>query len=505
MRMDSTRRGWTRFGLTSFGAGAVVVVGACSSAPVEHPPGDGGPSSDTNVSTPERDATASAPFAPYRTGRRLRAEVLRSGDAARFEQFFDTERNELCSFWETSPGEYRCLPTWAVAKYAERECGTPAIAHIWSCSGHIKYAVVTEAPTGCGVQRRVTAIYPVGDVAPAGASYELNEGRCTEAAPPDGFARRTLGPAIPLTEFVKATSAPANVAEDLAVERLVGEDGSELSRDLLIDRIRGGRCEILRVGGLGASSIACIPAHPARMIAGEGPWADAECSAPAALGAAPEGCAPGQVVVRQEQTTGACGVESVSTLAERGEALSTIYSGPECSGGAPGPDAHIFAVGPELPASAFPAIDEMFFGTGPLRTKAFAKAGVAVGRSTFYDTSSESACMPAAFADGKLRCVPDGARRYTFRDHFKDPLCSQPIHVGGPCDTATMLLDGAYGCGEDAHDVNIFPLGAPFELTTYYVKGATCEPITSSGIVAYDVLPPVPASERLAEITRVRE
>lgn len=512
------RRGWARLGLASFtgvlgvGIGFSVIVGACSSDTVSGAVGDaaadGRPSGDTDVSAPPSDAsTGAAPLVAYRSGGRLRAEVLRAGDAVRFEQFFDTKRNESCSFWETSPGEYRCLPLWTVAKYADGTCGTPAVAHLSSCTPDIGYAAVTVAPTGCTAQRRVAAIHPIGDVAD-GATYEkLADGQCTQVISSEEATRRVLGPEVPLTEFVKATSVPVNVTAELAVERLFGEDGSELTRDRIIDRSRDAGCGTWVVGAPGATSIACVPNPPFYAFEESGPWANASCSALAARTFAPAGCSPGAVVVRQSEIDGgACGPRRMSTLHERGAALTTHYEGAECSASSQPPDVDFFAVGPELPASMFPAIDETLFGAGRVRVMAYAKAGVELGTSSFYDTMTMRPCVPAPFADKKVRCVPHGARHNVFKDRFKDPSCLQRIYLDNPCDRVTMLIDGNPGCGGAGFDVNVLPLGAPFELATYYVKSATtCDPIANDGLVAYDVLPPVPASEHLVEVVRVRE
>lgn len=511
------RRGKTRLGVASLAGGLgagmgslLVVVGACSSDAVRNgnaPATDAAPDGDMDVTIPSSDAATGAPLAPYRSGSRLRAEVLRAGDVVRFEQFFDTERNELCSFWETIPGEYRCLPNWSVAKYADSTCGTPAVAHLSSCSSDLKYAVVTAPPTDCAVQNRVPAIYPVGDVA-EGETYQKHvDGQCTQEPRPEGTVRRTLGPAIPLTAFVKATSAPTNVSADLAVERFIGEDGSELTRERLIDRTRDARCESWVVGAPNATITVCIPDPPIYAFEDTSRWANASCSEPAARAFAPAGCLSKSVVVRRTPIdAGACGPHVAVTLHERGDVLTTLYEGDGCSAAAPPLDALFFAVGQELPASAFPTIDETLFGTGRLRLMAYAKAGVALGTSSFYDMNTEGPCVPASFTDGKLRCLPRTARASAPKDRFKDPACLEPIYLEGPCHPATMILDGMPGCGNPGYDLNVRPLGAPFELATYYVKSeTTCDPITNDGLVAYDVLAPVPASERLVEVTRVRE
>ena len=298
------RRGWARLGLASFagvlgvGLGFGVVVGACSSDAVPEVVGDasvdGSPSGDTDVSAPPSDAsTGAAPFGSYRSGGRLRAEVLRAGDAVRFEQFFDTKRNESCSFWETNPGEYRCLPLWTVAKYTDGTCGTPAVAHLSSCTPDIKYAVVTVAPTGCTAQRAVAAIHPVGDVAD-GATYErLVDGQCTQAIPSEGMTRRTLGPEIPLTEFVKATNAPANVTADLAASSVCSAKTAASSPAIASSTAAATLGADMGGRRPGATSIACIPNPPFYAFEKSGPWANASCTALAARTFGLADCSPG--------------------------------------------------------------------------------------------------------------------------------------------------------------------------------------------------------------------
>lgn len=505
------RRSSKRLGFASLASAlnvGFVLLGACSSDAVEQATSDAGPSDDANVTTDggPSDASTHGSIATYRSGSRLLAEILRAGDAVRFERFFDTKRNETCTFMETADGEYRCLPTWTAAKYADSSCGKPTVAHLSTCGADTRYAVATVGSTGCARQFRPSAIYPIGDVSEGETYDKLVDGRC-EPRPPAEETRRVLGPEIPFTEFVKATVVTANVTEDLAVERLVAEDGSELTLDRQIDRTRDAKCSIWRVGAPDAESIACLPkvAYAFEKMA---PWANASCTEPAAQSFTPEGCPAGEVIARESLIgeDDLCGPYRRLTVHERGAELATIYEGAECTSAKPWPDTRFFSVGPELPVASFPAIEETLFGEGRLRVVAFAKAGIPLGTSDFLDTGSKSRCAAASFTDGKLYCVPRETRPSSPTQFFKDPSCLQPVYVDGPCHPVTVLIDGDPTCDGAGHDTTVTPLGAPFELATYYMKSETCEPIVNdAGLVAYDILAPVPVGELLVEITRVRE
>lgn len=495
----------------------LVAVDACSSD--DHAgsdPTDAAPSDDAGVASDAHtlDAPPDGPSgstAFHRSGSRLRAEVVRAGDAVRFERFFDTQRNETCTFQETSPGEVRCLPVAVTAGYADATCGSPSIAVLHSCTKDSKYASMADSTSDCDARYLVPKIFLVGAAIADGDSY-MKEGGETCAlvprSPGDGSTRHALGPAIPLAEFVKATISRVSVSADLAVERFVGEDGSELTRGVLVDRTRDAGCGVAVFGPPNARASACIPDKAAHADDASGRWANASCTEPAAFGASTPGCVSEGVVLRHSRVDAGAGCTPgfMITLFERGAPLATSYEGAACTPVTTPPPFGTFAIGAALSPAAFPGVDEPLFGTGRVRTRAFAKSSVQLTNGALYDVTAQSYCAASPFSDGKLYCVAGDVRPYGFKDRFKDQGCTQPVYLAEGCSPSTTLVEATYGCEGTSYDANVLPLGAPFELSTYYEKSATCDPKPNDqGALAYDVLPPVPAAGRLPEVTRVRE
>ena len=503
-----------RYGLVLLGGLlGVAVAAACSSDdPVQSGPADAGPD-EASVTTPDGPVdAASGSLTFWRSGSRLRAEVVRAGDAARFERFFDTERNEACSFAQTSPGEFRCLPSSMNVAYAEPTCESPSIAIVQSCTRTIKYATTaTTITAGCDSHYLVQKVFTVGPAIGEGDTYDTANGTCAivQRSPGGGSERHALGPEVPLTEFVKATIAQARVSSDLSVERLVGEDGSELTREsALFDHTRDAGCGVMMVGPTNAKVGACIPERPAHADTENDRFANASCTEPAARGVSRPDCAAGGVAVLHSRfdAGGGCNPGFMSALHERGAPLATWYEGPSCTPATTEPGSAMFALGPELSPSLFPAVDEQLFGTARIGLRALAKNGVQLTNGALYDVTAKSHCAASTFSDGKLYCLAGDVVPYGFRDRFKDPACTQPVFLPDPCSPATALVEVIeYGCQGNLYDANLLALGPPFELPTYYEKSATCDAKTNETGLAQDVLAPVPAAERLFELSRVRE
>ena len=170
------------------------------------------------------------------------------------------------------------------------------------------------------------------------------------------------------------------------------------------------------------------------------------------------------------------------------------------------PGAAMFALGPELSPSVFPAIDEQVFGTAAVGLRAYAQTGVRLTNGALYDVTAKRYCAPAMFSDGKLYCLAGDVVRYGFKDRYKDADCTQPIYLSERCSPARALVEVVeYGCTGNLYDANVLPLSPPFELPTYYEKTATCDAKTNDIGLAYDVLAPVPAAGQLFELSRARE
>ena len=492
----------------------VAVAAACSSEdPSQTSPADAGPSGEGSVTTDGPvDTPSSLTF--WRSGSRLRAEVLRAGDATMFERFFDTHRNEACSFQATAPGEYHCLPSAMNVAYAEPTCETPAVAIVRSCTKTTKYATTAATITAeCDSHYLVQKVFTVGPSIAEGDTWDtVVTGTCAlvERSPEDGSVRHALGPEVPLTEFVKATISRVSLSSDISVRRLVGEDGSELTLGALFDHTRDAGCGVVFVGPPNASVGACIPERFAHADTESNRFANASCTEAAAYAVYPPGCtstSDGVAVLHSRVDAGAgCRPSSMRTIHERGGPLTTWYEGPSCTPVATEPGAAMFALGPELAPSVFPAIDEQVFGTARVGLRAFAQAGVRLTNGSLYDVTAKRHCAPSMFSDGKLYCLAGDVVPYGFKDRYKDPACTQPIYLSERCSPARALVEVLeYGCTGNVYDAKLLPLSPPFELPTYYEKTATCDAKTNDIGLAHDVLAPVPAAGQLFELSRARE
>lgn len=193
---------------------AVVVILVTACGPVRAD--DGQPGQPDGPTSPGSDApgggsgSGSDPLADYRSGTRIKMQVLTTPDGAKqFQGWFDTQRNEPCGFQLAYDGVTRCLPTFpfvafaaagANGSYVDASCTQPAVEAAL-CST-VTYILVLQSSTCPSVGPRV---FPATQIT---ARFVKNGAPCTATPIPTGsIVFGVSGPEIPPSSFQSATLA----------------------------------------------------------------------------------------------------------------------------------------------------------------------------------------------------------------------------------------------------------------------------------------------------------
>lgn len=453
----------------------------------------------------------------WKSGTRLRAELLQVGEARRFARFFDTARNETCEIRRTTDG-HRCTPEATAVLFDDDACQMPAATSLDPCGEPPQY-VARYAPsldTCARFKVRVAQMWHRGAEIPARDMFQWS---------PDGTcARRSvsqaryyaLGAEVALTELVHATLEQEEVTPTLGRGRFRGDDGSELVDGTFVDRSRDAGCVPSTVGPPSARKEVCAGDRPAHTNTLSGPFTDPACGTNAAESFLPPHCAAPTMVSHLDHLDGGpdasiCTDLAVKTLHTVGAPIATVYQSQVgvCTPVAPSTTKY-FALGPTIDPATLPAFETALFGNGRGRVRALNGAGVQLDHGDFFDETVKAACFPAKFADGKQYCLPGDTAHVgaTGPTRFKDAGCTQPIHVAVICAPATTFL--VAGAAQECvlYSTTGYELRPNLALTEYWTMNGTCDGPTQMDApyeLAYDVLAPVPVSSRFLEITQVRE
>jgi len=406
---------------------------------------------------------AADPKALWTSGKRLRATVTDAGGGlARFVAWQDTQRNERCSFARTPEG-VRCVPGVAAlaTQFGDAQC-TQRIVQA-PCGPPPTRALVLGA--ACELPR-VESVHAVG-AKTDGSVYERDaKGACVLVGTSnvDVYA---VGEPIALASFVSASETVEPRAKPFEVRVLAGDDGSR-------------QTVVVRDTGLGApvrpavatdGTTRWLPAEPAPLVDGTS-YVDAACKEPAARAGAE--CAPKHAWTLVSATCAAPQRE----VRELGPKLGAFHAQSQGTCKAFTDTAYAgYAVGAVVPPATFQAVTLAPAGSSRLKAKRPVDAdGTALGddQPVYDDSERGDTCAAGIAADGKERCIPQGAAELL--SGYADPACTvraarwepgcnapMPTLAAGPSAPGTTTCPGP---------TLVLALGAPLGSPTVYAKNA---------------------------------
>ena len=152
--------------------------------------------------------TDPVPSASADGGSRLKPRFFLGDDGAKqylSNVWFDSQRNEDCSFTVGGDGKQRCLPQGAAFNlYADAACATAIVFVEAGCTAP-EYAL-SKTDSTCGGPSQMH-VFSVGAATTPSAFYTLNGASCQGLgpAPTTGYLFFPVGAEIPASSFVGAT------------------------------------------------------------------------------------------------------------------------------------------------------------------------------------------------------------------------------------------------------------------------------------------------------------
>jgi hypothetical protein len=193
----------------------VFLVGICACGPADgNSPGDsglggdGGHVGDANLDGPV--GGSGDPVDINKSGTRIKMKVLNTPDGAKvFQNNYDTQRNEDCTFTVASDGVMRCLPSGASVGYggffSDAACTMPAGFSYPGCAAPT-YLSVTPATAQCPWSPATgPTIYLRG--ATITTYYQKSGTTCSVGSPLAGYTFYAVGAVVAATSFQSATTA----------------------------------------------------------------------------------------------------------------------------------------------------------------------------------------------------------------------------------------------------------------------------------------------------------
>jgi hypothetical protein len=143
-------------------------------------------------------------------GSRLKAQYLLGADGSKAYVpgvWFDTMRNETCSFFPAADGSMRCLPEGTqVEVFSDAACTVPLVMMPGGCPAPT-YGLTTDTSM-CTQTAGAMHVLPVGPTMTPATMYVNSGTQCLSAGSPTvGYTFYSLGAEIPATSFVAATTA----------------------------------------------------------------------------------------------------------------------------------------------------------------------------------------------------------------------------------------------------------------------------------------------------------
>lgn len=470
-----------------------------------------GAAADTLDSAPMSDLTSTC---AARGGSRLKARFLKTEEGAKlFQGFWDSKRNERCSFRLLWDGKVRCVPDAdgvlqeGFAGFSDPACtmGTTGGASVVACT-QPRYASSPPSPspppgpssTVCGTG---SVPYAVGPRLPAPTLYVRGPMGC-QVRPPasmnvliEFFFDPKASTPVPADEFVDGEMLPT--PGRIVAPTFRGSDGSlqpgcattsetlqdtELNLPCRLDPIANGRY-ICRPGGLWRAS---------------NDFADAACTRKVDQGREGLGC---DVAKGSSVPTDSCSaVMKVTALGARATRIWSRTPQGACTEATIEPGKSYFERGPERTVDA-PEM-RFFLGVGTrVRARLYEAAaggGSRLASGAFDDTKLARTCHFVEAVDGKQRCLPLPMPEVV--DGFADPACTVPTKAAiplppptpVPCSTeaAPAPIFGAQGPGLCGGGRRVFRLDGDNPQPLYIKNGATCGRDARRTLKVSDEVPP---------------
>jgi hypothetical protein len=392
-------------------------------------------------------ATTQAPGDSFVDGTRLKARWVQSpGGPRQFAGWFDTQLGVGCQFeyanWLSTveyPLDYpaTCLPNFGSAGdgvFADAACTKPVAGVDCDDIHYVEASPPGTVDNPCTVP---ISLYELGEPVTGQLYTTIYGAGCQplQAGDPAAPASpRLISAALPLTTFVTAQAQPGPGPSRVVPITLKGSDGSSY-----VDPYRA--WDTVR------SELVWAPDWSTGLLGNPGRWqslwyslfdptsvsyfSDSTCSTPAAsFGSC--GDVPLKTIVQAGADT--CSTTDGATFFDAGPELGvgTLFlndgTGTGCRAAQAAdisPPSQAFAIGSQIPATAFADVTVLESGQGQLHLRqAAADAGPITGWY-YYDTTWQNPCYARTAADGKTRCLPNPL----LNGGYSDPLCTVPMYI----------------------------------------------------------------------------
>jgi hypothetical protein len=457
-------------------AGAPIAANAgAATAPLAGASGVGGSADDVHFRMPYA-----------KSGSRLRAMGYAADGAEQFLYLEDSRFEDRCVFVESADGKGLICVPYAQANlvvYADDQCTQPVIGIDASQTGATSVSVIEQRWTQCpGSFPPHRSTYRIGELIPpdvtrfdgAAPTFVSDESGCKpwgwKGSPPELHHVSLVAD----SELVSAQPQTVTLGSELALTRVIADDGSELTYSVATSA--GTACALQEDGQ-------CVPQPLATESSN---FVDDQCTRTALY--SPyyylDGCGEPNYAV----TKGADGVHVfdltlVSSLF-RVTAYAMMLKPSECGHS---PDNGKFYDRANDVTNTFKKYDRVRVGAGRLRAELIAwrnpnapdeapvPLGVGQGANLFRATDGRP-CLVMAASDGSLRCAPllPGAFSNSL---YADDACTQAVYTS-VLDAANPALSPMAADNDASGQLQaVFPL-KEYSGTTYANFGSGCGSVT---------------------------
>jgi hypothetical protein len=413
----------------------------------------------------EGASAAAPPPAPFSAGSRLQPVYWELDGQRLFRSFWDSERQEECSFRPEleSGDEHHCLPVAAAENFAfaDENCTIPTVDPAFNTDA--KYVIV-RPDNACSAPLRM---FTLGSAAVAEAFY-LDHGSCTALNIPGNQVYKA-DVEVSISDFVSAHEQPEATTRRIGALTAVSDDGAQ--------QLLSGWDTQRQEASAPSPSAVWHPARVARPDASASP--DASCQQPA-------------VAVSCSVT--AVQLYSAGPVNELGSEISSglhLFDADtqSCDPWTPPPDTHYFSVGAEIPDSSFEPAHEVELGTGRIHVRydAGTDSVPILPKPLLRDTQRDEDCAIFDLGGGQGRCLPQLVAA------FGDNDCQKPVcvtHAGDPAPASCIVLSE----GGTSPPV-VYSAGVPRNGLVFRLEHGVCVFSGGDGEAIYDVGDPIPLEE----------